>query len=300
MNLSVDTLNIEKYGLDESFIISLLRSKIYLAWADDEIESIKEDNLVWVRFSIDGFSKALFWITPRTIQRKLQKLKDNGIILCRKSQSFQNSNIWNESFYALCDESFLESQYLQEDAKMASSKMPNWSLREQQEKEKKRKEPKEKNNKENNIYYNCYTTSFSVKEKENDIPKGISQDKMKNCGSDEPCLDESRRCIIDDVVRFLNDTTGKHFRSNTVNTRKHINARITDGYTLDDFKRVIVYKAQQWGNDAKMKEYLRPETLFGTKFEGYLNSVPDDLQIVEKVEKTAEELEIEKILEGYQ
>ena len=299
MNLSVDTLNIEKYGLDESFIISLLRSKIYLAWADDEIESIKEDDLVWVRFSIEGFSKALFWITPRTVRRKLQNLKDKGIILCRKSQSFQNNNVWNESFYALCDESFLESQYSQEVSKMVTSESPNWSLREQQEKEKKRKEPKEKNNKEN-IYYNCYTTSFSVKEKENDIPKGISQDKKKNCGSDEPSLDESRRCIIDDVVRFLNDTTGKHFRSNTASTQRHINARITDGYTLDDFKRVIVYKAQQWGNDAKMKEYLRPETLFGTKFEGYLNSAPDDLQIVEKVEKTAEELEIEKLLEGYQ
>lgn len=154
----------------------------------------------------------------------------------------------------------------------------------------KEKNQKKENNKENSILlYN--KASYSNNKKKT---------RKENCGSDEPSLDESRRCIIDDVVRFLNDTTGKHFRSNTASTQRHINARITDGYTLDDFKRVIVYKAQQWGNDAKMKEYLRPETLFGTKFEGYLNSAPDDLQIVEKVEKTAEELEIEKLLEGYQ
>ena len=50
-----------------------------------------------------------------------------------------------------------------------------------------------------------------------------------------------------------------------------------------------------------MREYLRPETLFGTKFESYLQSVPDDFAPKTKgPEKTAEELEIEKLLEGYQ
>ena len=42
-------------------------------------------------------------------------------------------------------------------------------------------------------------------------------------------------------------------------------------FTLDDFKQVIDIKSIQWINDSKMKSYLRPETLFGTKFEGYLN-----------------------------
>ena len=50
-----------------------------------------------------------------------------------------------------------------------------------------------------------------------------------------------------------------------------------------------------------MRDYLRPETLFGTKFESYLQSIPDDFTPKTKEpEKTAEELEIEKLLEGYQ
>jgi uncharacterized phage protein (TIGR02220 family) len=51
-----------------------------------------------------------------------------------------------------------------------------------------------------------------------------------------------------------------------------VRARVRDGFTLDDFKAVIDAKVAQWGEDEKMAEYLRPETLFGTKFEGYLQN----------------------------
>ena len=44
-----------------------------------------------------------------------------------------------------------------------------------------------------------------------------------------------------------------------------------EGFTVDDFKTVIKKKFDEWGNDKQMSKYLRPETLFGTKFEGYLN-----------------------------
>ena len=41
---------------------------------------------------------------------------------------------------------------------------------------------------------------------------------------------------------------------------------------MEDFKAVIDYKVSEW-KGTKMEDYLRPETLFGTKFESYLNSV---------------------------
>ena len=34
---------------------------------------------------------------------------------------------------------------------------------------------------------------------------------------------------------------------------------------------MIKIKSKEWKNDDKMSKYLRPETLFGAKFEGYLN-----------------------------
>ena len=74
------------------------------------------------------------------------------------------------------------------------------------------------------------------------------------------------------VIDYLNSKTGQHFRSTTKSTRQHINARLAEGFTLDDFKCVIAKKCAEWLGDPKMEKYLRPETLFGTKFEGYLNA----------------------------
>jgi uncharacterized phage protein (TIGR02220 family) len=72
------------------------------------------------------------------------------------------------------------------------------------------------------------------------------------------------------IVGFLNSTCGTAFRDSGVATQRHISARIAEGYTDDDFKAVILYKHKEWSSDPKMRAYLRPETLFGTKFEGYL------------------------------
>ncbi|OYO84914.1 hypothetical protein CG709_14675, partial [Lachnotalea glycerini] len=73
------------------------------------------------------------------------------------------------------------------------------------------------------------------------------------------------------MVAYLNDKTGKNFRASTAETQRHICARIEDGYTLEDFKRVIDVKCKQWLNTER-EIYLRPKTLFiPSNFDSYLN-----------------------------
>ena len=73
------------------------------------------------------------------------------------------------------------------------------------------------------------------------------------------------------IVSYLNGRTGKDFK-NTKGTDSLIQARMAEGFTVDDFKKIIDTKVAQWGGDAKMDAYLRPATLFNSeKFEGYLN-----------------------------
>lgn len=73
-----------------------------------------------------------------------------------------------------------------------------------------------------------------------------------------------------DVIDYLNERTGKKYKSTTKKNQTVIRARTDEGFNLDDFKKVIDNKVSEWkGTD--MEKYLRPETLFGTKFEGYLN-----------------------------
>ena len=78
--------------------------------------------------------------------------------------------------------------------------------------------------------------------------------------------------LIEEVVDNLNSKTGSAYKAKTRKTQEVISARIKEGYTLEDFKRVISFKYSQWGNDPKLSQYLRPETLFGNKFESYLNA----------------------------
>lgn len=75
-----------------------------------------------------------------------------------------------------------------------------------------------------------------------------------------------------EVIDYLNQKTGKNFKHTSKVTQRHIRARFAEGFTVNDFKQVIDKKCSDWLRDQKMKEYLRPETLFGTKFESYLNS----------------------------
>nr|DAF22456.1 MAG TPA: hypothetical protein [Caudoviricetes sp.] len=73
-----------------------------------------------------------------------------------------------------------------------------------------------------------------------------------------------------EVVDYLNLRAGTRYRSTSDDTRKHIRARIDEGYTLEDFKAVIDHKVAEW-KGTEWEKFLRPSTLFGSKFEGYLN-----------------------------
>ena len=73
------------------------------------------------------------------------------------------------------------------------------------------------------------------------------------------------------IVDYLNKKTDSHYKATTPKTKQLVQARLKEGFSVDDFKTVIDKKTATWLNDNKMNKYLRPLTLFGTKFEDYLN-----------------------------
>ena len=74
-----------------------------------------------------------------------------------------------------------------------------------------------------------------------------------------------------DIIQHLNERTGSHYKPTTNKTKELIQARMNEGFTVEDFKTVIDKKCVEWMN-TEWQEYLRPVTLFGTKFESYLNA----------------------------
>lgn len=73
------------------------------------------------------------------------------------------------------------------------------------------------------------------------------------------------------VIQHLNEKAGTRYKPSSSKTKTCIHARLAEGFTLDDFYMVIDKKCTEWIG-TEWEKFLRPETLFGTKFEGYLNS----------------------------
>ena len=85
-----------------------------------------------------------------------------------------------------------------------------------------------------------------------------------------------------EIIQYLNEKTGKNFRAGSMKTRDLIQARVGEGFSLQDFQRVIDLKTVEWQSDPHWKKYLRPETLFGTKFEAYLNQQEGKKKLTEE------------------
>jgi uncharacterized phage protein (TIGR02220 family) len=96
--------------------------------------------------------------------------------------------------------------------------------------------------------------------------------------------------LIVEIIDFLNECTGKSYKANSKVATININARLKEGYTKDDFIKVISVKATKWLN-TKFEDYLTPNTLFGNKFESYLN---ENI----KVEKTKQENAYEQVIKA--
>lgn len=100
-----------------------------------------------------------------------------------------------------------------------------------------------------------------------------------------------------EIIEYLNGKTGKQYRYTTPKTRELIKARWKEGFSLNDFKKVIDNKTLEWKN-TKWENYLRPVTLFSTKFESYLNDDPNIILKKKKEENKKEEYNIQEFFDA--
>ena len=116
------------------------------------------------------------------------------------------------------------------------------------------------------------TTEKPQEDQEKTIKKP-QEDTNKNDNNEK---NEKNNILVAEIISYLNEKTDKNFKSGVAKNRDLIKARINEGYVLEDFKKVIDNKVAEW-NNTEMSKYLRPETLFSNKFDGYLNQVPKEM-----------------------
>lgn len=128
-------------------------------------------------------------------------------------------------------------------------------------------------------WYSINYEKLRLLESTNDVPN-LGRRSTQNGQMDVPNLgkpipetntettSEIKEYIVE-IVNYLNDVCGSSYRLTSKKTQTLIKTRLVEGFTVDDFKTVIDTKAREWLRTEQAK-YLRPETLFGTKFESYL------------------------------
>lgn len=111
------------------------------------------------------------------------------------------------------------------------------------------------------------TTIEEKKEVKNErMEEGKKVDHMSSCTSADRTPEYPYKAVID----YLNTKMGTSYRASSKDTQKHIRGRFQEGYTLIDFEKVIDKKVREW-KGTEFEKFLRPSTLFGSKFENYLN-----------------------------
>lgn len=170
--------------------------------------------------------------------------------------------------------------------------------KEQQRKETKDKCPSDKEDK-------CLT--YKYKEQELEQYQHLEKDKEQkiqyiiDMDTGEVIESNSQHNhVYKEIIDYLNAKTNSNYKYNTNKTKICIDARIKEGFTIEDFKTVIDKKTEEW-KFSEYEKYLRPETLFGNKFESYLNQpeIPKqkslkDISITEIEEALKQEKKLKK------
>ena len=104
-----------------------------------------------------------------------------------------------------------------------------------------------------------------------DISKDISCPEKPNSPPLKTKKAQNLKAKVKTIIDYLNAKLNTRYKADNKKTLELVNARLKEGFTIDDFKNVIDKKTIEWVNDPSMYKYLRPVTLFSTKFESYLN-----------------------------
>lgn len=125
---------------------------------------------------------------------------------------------------------------------------------------------------ENGTYTKCIQDVSSL---DTQVRLGKSKDRLGKSNNMSGKPDDV--IPYSEIISYLNEKTGRSFRTTEAHKR-FIKARWNEDYKLDDFKKVVDNKVADWTgktiNGQPAEKYLQPSTLFGTKFDNYLNQTP--------------------------
>ena len=232
-----------KYGIETAIIFE----NIVYIWNQKRFNS---DGKVWVYNSVQSFQKLYPYMTIYSIKKALKKLEEYGLV----ESETRNDTCDHTKGYTVTEKGILlykSSNAMSADEinqSTSRNESIDWSISNNR---------KDENDQSFNIYNNINL--------DNNNRVNNRDDNNNMSGTPDDVAEKSKT-----IIGYMNKICGSAYRTTTPATRRLISARLKEGFTETDFISVIEYKYSEWHNDTKMSQYLRPQTLFGTKFESYL------------------------------
>lgn len=236
-------------------------------------ETIEGEKYYWVSYQSFAKEMPYLGLEKRSIMARMLKLRDLGILnhyTKKEGGTFSYFKLGNK-FYELFDNN--NEAKLNNNIQFNNDVKSNYNMKSNIHSVFKNdgtihKLDKEKYNGDEVSYKNDVRLST-----ENDKGSASKCSSKTNLLKDSSTIDTNLYKYIEaanEIISYLNLNLGTKYKEKNKGTLILINKRIDEGYTVDDFKSVIDKKVKTWRN-TKFEQYLNPQTLFGDKFEIYLN-----------------------------
>ncbi|WP_225357740.1 conserved phage C-terminal domain-containing protein [Limosilactobacillus reuteri] len=234
-------------SLDEAVIIQQLHY-----WL--QRSNLVRENHRWVYNSMADWNKQFPWLTRKTLTNKFNDLEKRGLIITGNynKAAFDKTKWYRIDYDAFSHlEQRLGKNYPTNEQDLPNGDGKNYSMEE------------EKSTQPIPLDYTETTQETTTRD------KGQAQPA-------QPSIAAQRR----EVVEYLNQKTGKHFKPDADGNKRIIEPRLKEDYTVDEMKKVIDNMYSLWHgvtfrNGELGDNYLKPETLFrSSKIDGYLNANP--------------------------
>ncbi|MCD7138770.1 conserved phage C-terminal domain-containing protein [Limosilactobacillus balticus] len=234
-------------SLDEAVIIQQLHY-----WL--QRSNLVRENHRWVYNSMADWNKQFPWLTRKTLTNKFNDLEKRGLIITGNynKAAFDKTKWYRIDYDAFSHlEQRLGKNYPTNEQDLPNGDGKNYSMEE------------EKSTQPIPLDYTETTQETTTRD------KGQAQPAQS------PIAAQRR-----EVIQYLNQKTGKHFKPDADGNKRIIEPRLKEGYTVDEMKKVIDNMYSLWHgvtfrNGELGDNYLKPETLFrSSKIDGYLNATP--------------------------